>query len=130
MIHNIGTSCAYCTLCADGFNGIYDHLASRVAFVVSGPDGPDVQRTSAASRNWRFPMVSHADTSFAMNMGYRSNDGGLLPGITTFQLDGTRVLRISDRSCSPGDDFCVLWHLFDLLPGARGNWVPRYRYPR
>ena len=80
MIHNIGTSCAYCTLWADGFNGIYDHLVSRAAFVVSGPDRPDVQRTFAGSRNWRFPMVSHADATFAMNMGYRSKDGGLLPG--------------------------------------------------
>jgi hypothetical protein len=121
----MGSSCAYCTLWADGFNGIYDHLASRAAFVVSSPDRPDVQRTFAASRNWRFPMVSHADTSFAMDMGYRSNDGGLLPGITTFRLDGKRILRISDRSSSPGDDFCVLWHL--LLPEGAGAWGPGCR---
>ena len=27
-----------------------------------------------------------------------------------------------------GDDFCALWHLFDLLPGGAGDWQPRYRY--
>ncbi len=31
VIHNMGSSCAYCTLWADGFNGIYDHIGSRAA---------------------------------------------------------------------------------------------------
>jgi predicted dithiol-disulfide oxidoreductase (DUF899 family) len=128
VIHNMGSSCAYCTLWADGFNGIYDHIASRAAFVISSPDRPDVQQKFAASRNWRFPMVSHAETTFAADMGYRSVDGGWLPAVTTFRKDGDRILRISDRSCSPGDDFCVLWHLFDLLPEGAADWVPRYRY--
>jgi predicted dithiol-disulfide oxidoreductase (DUF899 family) len=128
VIHNMGSSCAYCTLWADGFNGIYDHLASRAAFVVSSPDRPDVQQKFAAGRNWRFPMVSHADTTFAADMGYRAIDGGWLPGITTFRKNATRILRISDRSCSPGDDFCTLWHLFDLLPEGAGDWTPRFRY--
>jgi predicted dithiol-disulfide oxidoreductase (DUF899 family) len=35
LIHNMGSSCAYCTLWVDGFNGIYDHIASRAAFVFS-----------------------------------------------------------------------------------------------
>ena len=35
VIHNMGASCAYCTLWADGFNGVYDHLANRAGFVVS-----------------------------------------------------------------------------------------------
>jgi predicted dithiol-disulfide oxidoreductase (DUF899 family) len=128
VIHNMGSSCAYCTLWADGFNGIYDHIASRAAFVISSPDRPEVQQKFAASRNWRFPMVSHSETSFAADMGYRAGGGGWLPGVTTFRKDGARILRISDRSCSPGDDFCVLWHLFDLLPEGAADWVPRYRY--
>src|SRR5437879_11525777 len=35
VVHNMGMSCAYCTLWADGFNGAYDHLRNRAAFVVS-----------------------------------------------------------------------------------------------
>lgn len=50
VIHNMGTSCPGCTLWADGFNGIYHHLANRAAFVVCGPDPPDVQRRFAAGR--------------------------------------------------------------------------------
>ncbi len=29
VIHNMGATCPHCTLWADGFNGIYDHLANR-----------------------------------------------------------------------------------------------------
>jgi predicted dithiol-disulfide oxidoreductase (DUF899 family) len=128
VIHNMGSSCAYCTLWADGFNGIYDHIASRATFVVSSAERPDVQQKFAASRNWCFPMMSHAGTTFTADMDYRSVDVGWLPGVTTFRKDGARITRISDRSCAPGDDFCTLWHLFDLLPEGAANWVPRYRY--
>jgi predicted dithiol-disulfide oxidoreductase (DUF899 family) len=121
VIHNMGTSCPNCTLWADGYNGIYDHLAERAAFVVSSPDPPEVQRAFAASRGWRFPMVSHAATTFAADMGYRSERGTWLPGISVFRKDGGRLLRVADAPCDIGDDFCALWHLFDLLPdGAAG----------
>jgi predicted dithiol-disulfide oxidoreductase (DUF899 family) len=128
VIHNMGASCAYCTLWADGYNGIYDHLADRAGFVVSSPDPPDAQKKFADGRGWRFPMVSHANTRFAVDMGYGSTSGGWMPGITAFRMDGKRVLRVSDTTCGPGDDFCTVWHLFDLLPDGAAGWKPRYRY--
>ena len=128
VIHNMGKACVYCTLWADGYNGIYPHLASRAAFVVASPDAPDAQRAFAASRGWRFPMVSHAGTSFAADMGYRAEDGGWKPGVSVFRRDGTRVLRVADASEHPGDDFCALWHLFDMLAGGRGDWKAKYAY--
>ncbi len=128
VIHNMGISCPACTMWADGFSGIYHHLANRAAFVVSSPDTPAVQKDFAAGRGWRFPMVSHASTDFAADMGY-SEKGGWLPGISVFQRDGKRVLRISDSRFEPGDDFCSLWHIFDLLPGGPGGWRPKFRYP-
>ena len=79
VIHNMGSSCPHCTLWADGFNGLYDHLANRAAFAVSSPDAPALQKKFAAGRGWRFPMVSHRGTSFAADMGYRSEDGGWIP---------------------------------------------------
>jgi predicted dithiol-disulfide oxidoreductase (DUF899 family) len=127
MIHNMGSSCPYCTLWADGFNGIYHHLADRAAFVVSSPDAPEAQRTFAADRGWRFPMVSHKGTSFAKDMGYRSKSGWL-PGVSVFRRDRRRILRVADTSFSPGDDFCALWHFFDLLPEGAGKWGPEFRY--
>jgi len=128
VIHNMGTSCPACTMWADGFSGIYHHLANRAAFVVSSPDTPAVQKDFAAGRGWRFPMVSHLSTNFAAEMGYRSERGGWLPGISVFRRDGNRILRISDSGFQPGDDFCSLWHIFDLLPGGPGGWQPKFSY--
>jgi predicted dithiol-disulfide oxidoreductase (DUF899 family) len=127
VIHNMGSSCPYCTLWADGYNGIYDHLANRAAFVVSSPDPPAKQKKFAAGRGWRFPMVSHEGTTFAQDMGYRSRNGWM-PGISVFKRDRDRILRVSDTGFGPGDDFCALWHIFDLLPEGAGDWQPKYRY--
>jgi predicted dithiol-disulfide oxidoreductase (DUF899 family) len=128
VIHNMGASCPHCTLWADGFNGIYNHLANRAAFVVSSPDAPDTQEKFAASRGWRFPMVSHRGTTFATDMGYGSAEGGWLPGVSVFRREGSRNLRVADSGFASGDDFCSLWHIFDLLPGGAGDWEARYRY--
>lgn len=64
IIHNMGKSCSYCTTWADGFNGVYHHLSGKAAFVVSSPDLPHVQEEFAASRQWKFPMISVKESSF------------------------------------------------------------------
>lgn len=122
VIHNMGVSCSYCTLWADGYNGIHPHVITRAGFVVSSPDRPSVQKKMAESRGWKFPMVSHADSSFAADMGYVSAKGGWLPGVSVFRRENDTILRVSDAGFSPGDDFCSLWHFFDLLPGGVGAW--------
>lgn len=126
LIHNMGRACPSCTLWADGFNGVYHHLASRAAFVVASPDTPEIQKKFAASRGWRFPMVSHCGTDFAADMGYRSADGGWLPGLSILRRDADRMFRVADAGFRPGDDFCTLWHIFDLLPSGVGDWQPSF----
>jgi len=128
VIHNMGSSCPYCTLWADGFNGLYPHIADRAAFVVATPDSPEVQKSFAQGRGWRFPMVSHHGTSFAADMGYRSAEGGWLPGISVFQRKAGRIVRVSDTGMHPHDDYCALWHMLDLLPEGAGDWQPRFSY--
>ncbi len=129
VVHNMGKSCVYCTLWADGFNGIYHHLADRAAFVVSSPDAPKVQSAFAAKRGWRFPMVSHKGSSFAADMGYGNAKDGFMPGLSVFQRRNGRIVRVSDTQLGPSDDFCALWHIFDMLPGGPGEWQPQYDYP-
>src|SRR5687767_7660685 len=58
VVHNMGKSCSYCTLWADGFNGVAGHLNRRAPFVVASPDDPYTQKHFAESRGWTFPMVS------------------------------------------------------------------------
>jgi len=121
LIHNMGTSCAYCTLWADGYNGIHQHVVARAAFAVSSPDRPEIQKKIAQSRGWKFPMISHAGSTFAADMGYVSANGGWTPGVSVFKRDGDAIARVSDTGFSPGDDYCTLWHFFDLLPGGTGE---------
>jgi predicted dithiol-disulfide oxidoreductase (DUF899 family) len=103
------------------------HLENRAAFVVSSPDDPQTQSAFAASRGWRFRMVSHQGTSFAGDMGYR-DDQGSLPGVSVFRRIGDRIYRVSDAPFDQGDDFCAVWHLFDLLPEGAAGWRPQFSY--
>jgi predicted dithiol-disulfide oxidoreductase (DUF899 family) len=81
VIHNMGSSCPACTMWADGYNGIHHHVVTRAAFVVSSPEPPEVQRKFAASRGWKFPMISHAGNTFAADMGFRTSEGPTAPAI-------------------------------------------------
>jgi predicted dithiol-disulfide oxidoreductase (DUF899 family) len=128
LIHNMGRKCPYCTLWADGFNGVYHHLADRASFVVSSPDAPNVQKEFAEGRSWRFPMVSHQGTSFASDMGYGSEENGWMPGISVFRREEDRILRLSDTGFHPLDDFSTVWHILDLLPEGPAGWSPKFKY--
>lgn len=132
MVHNMGARCAYCTLWADGFNGMLPHFEDRAAFVVVSPDAPDAQQEFAARRGWRFRMVSDRGATFAVAMGYASDNDGTrhyLPGFSTFRRDDDGVVRrVAHASFGPGDPYCGLWPMIDLLDGGAGAWHPRLEY--
>jgi predicted dithiol-disulfide oxidoreductase (DUF899 family) len=127
VIHNMGAGCPYCTLWADGFNGFVAHIENRAAFALASPDDPDKQDKFKAARDWRFRMVSYGNSTFAVDMGYRGEDGHH-PGVSVFRRRGGKMFRVSDTSFSPGDDFCTIWHFFDLIPEGSGGWAPKYKY--
>ena len=129
MVHNMGRSCAFCTMWADGFEGLRPHLEDRASFVVSSPDAPAEQRDFAASRGWTFDMVSTQGTSFAADMGFATPEGQRTPGVSTFhRTDDGDVVRVASRAFGPGDEFNAAYHLFDLLNGGRGDWHPQLTY--
>ena len=66
---------------------------------------------------------------FAHKMGYATADGLCQPGISVFQKDGKRIVRVSDAHLGPYDDFCAIWHLFDMLPQGANSWRPAFKYP-
>jgi hypothetical protein len=66
-------------------------------------------------------------TSFAEDMGYRTATR-FLPGMSVFKRKADKILRVSDVTWSPGDDFCTIWHMFDLLPEGPAGWMPKLRY--
>ena len=132
VIHNMGSRCPYCTLWADGFNGVLHHLEDRTAFAVVSPDPPDIQAAFAASRGWKFQMASNDDSGFTEAMGFTVEHDGKTyykPGASTFrrQPDGA-IARIASVQFGPGDVYCAPWHLFELLEGGVGAWEPRFSY--
>ena len=132
VVHNMGRSCPYCTLWADGFNGLAAHLEDRAAFALCSPDEPGVQSAFASGRGWRFRMVSSADSPFTTDMGYAFEKEGKtwqVPGYSTFRKhdDGT-ITRIAHDSFGPGDAYCGLWHMFEHLDGGTGDWQPKFQY--
>ncbi len=129
VVHNMGRKCSYCTLWADGFNGLADHLNDRAAFVLCSADDAPTAKKFAESRGWAFRVVSGADSPFAQAMGFEPEPGKVWPGVSAFRKrpDGS-IVRTGKTTLGPGDDYCSAWHLFDLLEGGVGEWAPKFSY--
>ncbi len=125
----MGKGCRYCTLWADGFNGIRHHMQNRAAFVVVSPDAPEVQKTFADSRGWEFPMYSCKGSTFASDLDFFVEGSGYYPGVSALEkgADG-RIYRTAKAYFGPGDDFCSAWHFFNLLSDGANGWEPQYSY--
>ena len=129
LVHNMGRGCAYCTMWADGFTGLLPHLKSRAAFALTSPDEPEAQKQFAQSRGWNFPIYSTAGTSFAADLGFDDEREGLMPGVSVFKKESDgRIYRVSRAEFGPGDNFCAVWHLFELLPEGINGWEPKLSY--
>ena len=127
IVHNMGQTCPYCTLWADGLNGLHDHFVNRAAFVVVSPDSPDVQAKNSRERGWKFRMASDASKEFTSAMGFWNSEDGWWPGMSAFKRSGDEIVRTGTTIFGPGDDFCSVWPAFDLLGGDK-SWEPKTKY--
>jgi predicted dithiol-disulfide oxidoreductase (DUF899 family) len=132
VIHNMGSTCPYCTLWADGLNGLVPHLENRTALVLVNAETPAEQKAFAAGRGWGFRMLSDTDGRFtnAMEFAVEQDDQRyLMPGYSTFkrQADGS-IVRVARDAFGPGDHYCGVWHMLPLLDGGAGDWQPKLSY--
>ncbi len=129
LIHNMGRSCRYCTLWADGLSSSTKHFESRAAFVLTTPDDHETARKFAMERGWQFKMYSTEGTSFKCDMGFANEKNDPMPGVSIFkkEADG-KIIHVTKDFFGPGDDYCSIWHFFDLLPSAGETWEPQYHY--
>ena len=129
LIHNMGKGCRYCTLWADGFVGFKNHLENRAAFVVVSKDPFDIQRDFYNSRGWNFRMYSSHGTTFNRDVSFETETGGQMPGVSAFYKDESgRMFRTAYTYFGPGDDFCAVWPMLDLLKDGPAGWEPKYQY--
>lgn len=129
LVHNMGKQCPYCTLWADGLNGVYQHLENRAGFVISTPDAPEVMQAFADSRGWKFRMVSTQSSTLKIDLGFEDDKGYYMPGVSTLikEADGT-IQHVAKNWFGPGDDFCSVWYLFDMLAISNDEWEPKFQY--
>ncbi len=128
LIFNMGKSCRWCTLWADGFNGLTSHLQNRVSFALISPDNYKEAKEFATSRDWKFNILIDADSPFRETIGLKS-ENGITPAAATFSMDDSGKIYLRTISeFGPGDNFCVMYDLLDLLPKGYNNWAPHFSY--
>jgi predicted dithiol-disulfide oxidoreductase (DUF899 family) len=134
IIHNMGKSCRYCTLWADGINGMLPHIESRTAIALVNGDAPEVQKEFAESRGWKYAMMHDSDGSFTDDMGFsvmREGKRHLMPGFSTFYKNDDGVIqRIGADGFGPGDVYMPVFPMFDMLKDGVSDWQPQYSYQK
>ncbi|MEZ4887909.1 MAG: DUF899 family protein [Chitinophagales bacterium] len=129
LVFNMGKTCRWCTLWADGYNGISQHLQSRAAFIVVSPDPPEVQQEFADTREWDFPMLSYQGSDIGKDLGYQTEDGYYMPGVISLSKSKEgKICYHSKAFFGPSDNYCVQYDFMDLLPKGAKNWQPQYEY--
>jgi len=129
VIHNMGHGCRYCTLWADGFNGFLPHLESVMSVVLVSKDSPEVQRTFANSREWRFRLASHGGGDYIQEQTVMEGEGNM-PGAVVYEREGSRITRKNASVFGPGDLYCSIWNLLGMAGLSDADWTPQYNYWR
>ncbi len=129
VIHNMGQSCRFCTLWADGINGVLHHLESEIAVILVSKDNPQVQREFASSRGWKFRMASHGGGAYIQEQTVMDGHDNM-PGAVLYERDGEQIYRKHACVFGPGDQYCIVWNLLSLAGIGEDNWTPQYFYWR
>ena len=126
-IHNMGQGCRYCTLWADGLNGLLAHLESALSVVLLSKDPPEVQRRFGNARGWRFRLASHGGGAYIREQSVVNGDENF-PGAVVYERDGDAILRKNSCVFGPGDLYCAMWSLLGLAGLDEEEWTPQYTY--
>lgn len=129
--------CPMCTMWADGYDGVVEHLSQRVNFAVCVAGDPAAFEAYARSRGWRnVRIVSAADSDLKLRLGFETDEGAQHPGVSVFERDegGGLVHTYSQSAWYGGEEFrgmdllSPVWSFFDLIRAGRGEFFPRKSY--
>lgn len=127
VIHNMGQGCRYCTLWADGINGVLNHLEDAMAVVLVSKDPPETQRRMALDRGWKFQIASHGGGAYMTEqcaMGEHAN----MPGATIYERRDGKIMRRGQTMFGPGDLYSPLWHFLSLAGIGATDWTAQFNY--
>src|SRR5947209_14740683 len=78
----------------DGFNGVAQHLAQNIDFVVAAAADPAASRAHARSRGWRnLRLLSCGESSFKYDLDSEDAAGVRDSTVSVFERDGHGTLR-------------------------------------
>jgi predicted dithiol-disulfide oxidoreductase (DUF899 family) len=128
--------CPMCTMWADGYAGVIEHLSERVNFAVLVADEAQRFDTFAASRSWTgLRLVSAAQTTLKRDLGFENDAGEQMPGVSLFEREDDGTLTHFYSICAFGpegprmmDLLSPVWNFFDLTPDGRGEFIPSLDY--
>ncbi len=124
LIHNMGTSCDYCTLWADGFNGFLPHLNSIFSVYLVSKNSPQEQDAFKHARAWNFDMASHGGGEYIKEQSVLAGEENL-PGVVFYQIKDGKPQRKNSAIFGPGDDYCSMWSLLSLAGVSENEWAPK-----
>jgi predicted dithiol-disulfide oxidoreductase (DUF899 family) len=126
--------CRMCSMWLDGLNGVAHHIGEHAGFAVVAKAELPKLRAWARHRGWaRLRLLSSHGTTFNRDFAVEAADGEQLADVSVFTRDpAAGTIRLSYAG-SPYfghgeyrgiDLLCPVWHVLDLLPSGRGDWMP------
>jgi predicted dithiol-disulfide oxidoreductase (DUF899 family) len=128
--------CRMCNMWADGYSSIAQHLGDKVNFVLVAKVELGRLRDWGRRRGWdKMRLLSSHDNTFNHDY-FVEDEQGQRPAVSVFRRapDGKIYFTYTtEMSRAPGhhrgiDPFSAVWHLYDLLPEGRENWMPKHFY--
>ncbi|HEV2521378.1 MAG TPA: DUF899 family protein [Candidatus Acidoferrales bacterium] len=128
--------CRMCNMWADGYAAVAPHVNDKVNFVLVAKVEIGRLRDWGRRRGWdKIRLLSSHDNTFNHDF-FVEDEGGQRPAVSVFRRapDGKMYFTYTtEMSRNPGhhrgiDPFSPVWHLYDLLPEGRENWMPKHFY--
>ena len=128
--------CPMCSMWADGWNAVTEHVAENVDFVLV-TNGTVAQNAALAEKHgWQdLKWLSAAGNTFKVDYDSADGDGNQWPTITVFERDAGDVrlsyqgaAHISGEHWRGVDLLSPVWHLLDLTRAGRGDFMPQLEY--
>ena len=131
--------CPMRTMWVDGFNGVADHLAQNVDFVVAAAAEQPALRQHARNRGWHnLRLLSCGTSTFKYDLLSEDAEGRQDSTISVFTRDSEGALRhVYSAHPRMGEDInergidllSPVYNLLDLTPEGRGDWYAKLTYP-
>lgn len=129
--------CPMCVSFADAYDGAIPHIEQRANFAVLVAGDVGELAEYARGRGWKnLRLVSAADSTLKADLGFETEDGSQLPGVSIYTRgsDGSlshfysQCASLGEAEFRGMDLLSPLWHFFDLLPEGRGDFMPKKTY--